>query len=150
MKLIALLLLTLATSHFAFGQERLYSGAWTDSKGVHIYTFSENNDFLYQYTSPPCVKKKTKGAGCETWYRTPVSRDGAWKAAPGVCWKGKKKTARKGDIMIYVGTVQCCLAAQLLGKNLVLSGIWGGAKLNKEMNFCGNRVLQRVKKEAKP
>jgi hypothetical protein len=119
------------------------SGADTDSEGGVVwafgptrtrptfYAFLKNNDFKFRH----------RGQG------KPSALEGAWKTALGACWSDKNRE-QTGNVLIYVNTVQCCMTAEFLGSNLVLTYVWdrpAGAANNADPDrFCQNRVLRKL------
>ena len=105
-------------------------GIWADQDQTNIYAFLENNDFKFRH------RRQGK----------PSMLEGAWKTALGACWSDKNRE-QTGNVLIYVNTSQCCMTAEFLGSNLVLTYLWdkpaGGASPDPD-RFCQNRVLRRL------
>jgi hypothetical protein len=105
-------------------------GIWADQEQTNVYAFLENNDFKFRH------RRQGK----------PSTLEGAWKTALGACWSDKNRE-QTGNVLIYVNTTQCCMTAEFLGSNLVLTYLWdkpaGGASPDPD-RFCQNRVLRRL------
>ena len=106
-------------------------GVWSDPDQTNVYAFLKNNDFKFRH----------RGQG------KPSALEGAWKTALGACWSDKNRE-QTGNVLIYVNTVQCCMTAEFLGSNLVLTYVWdrpAGAANNADPDrFCQNRVLRKL------
>lgn len=105
-------------------------GIWADQDQSNVYAFLGNNDFKFRH------RRQGK----------PTTLEGAWKTALGACWSDKNRE-QTGNVLIYVNTSQCCMTAEFLGSNLVLTYLWdkpaGGANPDPD-RFCQNRVLRRL------
>jgi hypothetical protein len=105
-------------------------GIWADQDQSNVYAFLENNDFKFRHR-----------------YQGKASvLSGAWQTALGACWSDKDRE-QTGNLLIYVNIVQCCMTAQFLGNNLVLTYVWdkpGGVPSTDPDRFCQNRVLRRL------
>lgn len=99
-------------------------GVWTDKEEKHTYAFLKNNEFRFLGER--------------------LSRDGVWQSSAGICWLGDKKR-QTGNLMIYVDTIQCCMAAEFLANRLVLSEIWQKGFDVNLTGICVNRVLTKRK-----
>jgi len=105
-------------------------GIWADQDQANVYAFLEKNDFKFRH------RRQGKTS----------TLDGAWQTALGACWSDKDRQ-QTGNVLIYVNTIQCCLSAQFLGNNLVLTYVWdrpaGGPSQDPD-HFCQNRVLRKL------
>jgi hypothetical protein len=105
-------------------------GIWADQDQSNVYAFLENNDFKFRH--------RNQGKSS--------TLDGAWQTALGACWSDKDRQ-QTGNLLVYVHIVQCCMRAEFLGNNLVLTYVWdkpGGGASSDPDRFCQNRVLRRV------
>ena len=105
-------------------------GIWADQDQTNVYAFLENNDFKFRH--------KYQGKS--------YTLAGAWQTALGACWSDKNRE-QTGNLLIYANIVQCCMTAQFLGNNLVLTYVWdkpGGVLSTDPGRFCQNRVLRRL------
>jgi hypothetical protein len=105
-------------------------GVWADQDQTNVYAFLENNDFKFRHR----YQGKTYVLA------------GAWQTALGACWSDKNRE-QTGNLLIYANIVQCCMTAQFLGNNLVLTYVWdkpGGVPSPDPDRFCQNRVLRRL------
>lgn len=105
-------------------------GIWADQDQANVYAFLEKNDFKF--------RRRHQGKS--------YTLEGAWQSALGACWSDKDRQ-QTGNLLIYVNTVQCCMSAQFLGNNLVLTYIWdrpGGGASPEPDRFCQNRVLRKL------
>ena len=105
-------------------------GIWADQDQANVYAFLEKNDFKFRH--------RHQGKS--------FTLEGAWQTALGACWSDKDRQ-QTGNVLIYVNTVQCCMSAQFLGNNLVLTYVWdrpGGGVNQDPDRFCQNRVLRKL------
>jgi len=105
-------------------------GIWADQDQSNVYAFLENNDFKFRH--------RNQGKSSTS--------DGAWQTALGACWSDKDRQ-QTGNLLIYVNIVQCCMRAEFLGNNLVLTYVSdkpGGGSSGDPDRFCQNRVLRRM------
>ena len=105
-------------------------GVWADQDQTNVYAFLENSDFKFRHRQQGKASTVT----------------GAWHTALGACWSDKNRE-QTGNLLMYAGIVQCCMSAQFLGNNLVLSYVWdkpGGAASTDPDRLCQNRVLKRL------
>jgi hypothetical protein len=130
--LMASLYLLLYQSSSAFAQQLVIQGSWTDKEKNYTYSFLKDNEFRFrQRLNWSNEKKKTEDNPRET--------EGIWRYGEDICWAGPSK----GNLMIYVDTMQCCMQAGIIGGKLVLTEIW--RKEFCDFNICSNRLLNRVK-----
>jgi hypothetical protein len=105
-------------------------GIWGDQDQTNVYAFLDNNDFKFRHRQQGKASTVT----------------GAWHTALGACWSDKNRE-QTGNLLMYAGIVQCCMSAQFLGNNLVLSYVWdkpGGTPSADPERLCQNRVLKRL------
>jgi hypothetical protein len=110
------------------------SGAWGDKDQSNKYTFLQTKEFRFWGRKSIFAEGKIN--------YTPVKADGVWAEGDGICWTDDQKQ-KKGNLMIYVDTLQCCMFAQMIAGKLVLTEIW--SKGDDEFDICSNRVLNRLK-----
>jgi hypothetical protein len=131
--LLALLIFPCAS----FGGER-FIGNWGDMDEVNVYVFRENGSFEFHH-------RKAGPAGGDA--SAAVEREekvlydritGVWTSGKGICSSG----FQKGDMMLYVEEMQCCVMTQVVADKLVLSTVF--SKGQDGLSFCTNRVLSRV------
>ena len=103
-------------------------GIWTDKTNQVAYGFLSNHEFIYMAQSDKGIWTK--------W-------EGAWNTGNEICSDGEQKQ-RVGNLLIYVGVVQCCMFLEMLGQNMFLSFV-APHNLAGRTGFCSNRVLTRVK-----
>jgi len=113
-------------------------GAWKDRDDRYIYVFGKDNIFTFK-----SVGAKWNMTRPRRWVKYPKVVDGVWRYSDKLCWSNKNKSRQYGNIMISVGSLQCCMGGQWLGKKLVLSRVW--EKKADLYGICENRVLDKTK-----
>ncbi|NJD61482.1 MAG: hypothetical protein FIA93_02020 [Deltaproteobacteria bacterium] len=112
-------------------------GYWADRNDMNLYNFDGKGDFEYY------VKAMNAGDNVLS------GREGnppSYKVWKGVYSHGKDKcrsNQQKGNLMIYVDEMQCCMMTQGIAGKLVLTEIF--SKGHEGMSICKDRVLTRIK-----
>jgi hypothetical protein len=112
-------------------------GFWADRNNVNLYIFDGKGDFEYY--------AKVRDAGDNVL----SGREGnppSYKVWRGVFSLGKDKCRsnhQKGDLMIYVEDMQCCMMTQVIAGKLVLTEVF--SKGREGVSICKDRVLTRIK-----
>jgi len=112
-------------------------GTWankeTFSEEADVYMFLENHEFRFLEA----------GHRAGEWRHEELN--GVWETGKDFCWLGNEPNKTYGNLMIYVGTVQCCLSVRWLGNKMVLSEIWSkGDPSGVFSTYCKNRVLSTI------
>lgn len=112
-------------------------GYWSDRNNMNIYNFDGKGDFEF-YSKVMNAGDNVSSGGKETQPSYMV-----WK---GVYSPGKDKCRsnhQKGNLMIYVDEMQCCMMTQEIAGKLVLTEVF--SKGHEGLSICKDRVLTRIK-----
>jgi hypothetical protein len=112
-------------------------GYWADRSHRNVYNFESNGEFEYYAKVANAGDNAFSGGG-----EIPPTHK-VWK---GVYSHGKDKCRsknQKGDLMIYVDDMQCCMMTQGIAGKLVLSEVF--SKGPEGMSICKDRVLTGIK-----
>ncbi len=115
-------------NHYKDFTKNLIKGIWKDKAGTAVYAFMEKNEFWF---------------GHYTYDNRFIKEEGWWKLVfTGEC---QNKAGAQGNLMVYVGTSQCCLIANPyeFKDRLVLSKVWLDP-FRSGSDFCSNRVLMKA------
>lgn len=115
---------------------QLLTGSWADETKSYSFEFRKNGDLTLTGT------KVVMSARTKKYERVSASSGGAWEARAELCWKGEDKL-QSGNLLLYSGSMQCCISAQFVGSKLILGEVW--RKGSNELGACANHVLNRVK-----
>ena len=132
---IVVALLVSSTPGFGDGQ---FLGNWGDRNEANLYAFKANGAFEFQRRKPNPAGDNTsavEGKGEPASYERVT---GVWTSGKGICSSG----LQKGDLILYVDEMQCCMMVQLVADKLVLSTVFTRGK--DDLSICGNRVLSRM------
>ena len=127
----------LASSTPCFGDGK-FLGNWGDRNGANLYAFQANGAFEFQRRKPdPAGDNATtvEGKGEPASYERVA---GVWTSGKAICSSG----LQKGDLILYVDEMQCCMMVQLVADKLVLSAVFTRGK--DDLSLCRNRVLSRM------
>jgi hypothetical protein len=121
----------------SFGGEK-FIGNWGDRDAVNVYVFRDDGSFEFHHRKGDPAGDKdpaaTDTAGKALYERT----TGVWTSGKGICGS----MLQKGDLMLYVEEMQCCMMTQVVADKLVLSSVFSRGP--DGLPFCTNRVLSRV------
>ena len=127
----------LVSSTPCFGEGK-FLGNWGDRNETNLYVFRANGAFEFQRRKPDPAGDNTstvEGKGEPASYERVT---GVWTSGKGICSSG----LQKGDLILYVDEMQCCMMVQLVADKLVLSAVFTKGK--DDLSLCRNRVLSRV------
>jgi len=142
---IATLCLITSVQLFADWSE---AGLWVSNNGnadQNVFNFAANNKFHFA----------TRGGDIETT----IVVLGNWEYQPELCWTDElrktdrktitSKTLAKGNLTVRFprANTVCCLHAERLGENLILSKVWVEGDAPHISEICANSVLSRSKKD---
>lgn len=102
-------------------------GVWKEKDaGAFYVTYTFQNDHEFEFRQ---IYKNGKED----------QESGAWEFGTDICRIGDEG---KGNLMIHLGTDQCCHLVYFLGKNLILDNVSGFRAIN---DVCADRVLVKEK-----
>jgi hypothetical protein len=119
-----------------FAGEEVF-GYWADRNHMNLYNFESKGDFEYY--------GKVVNAG-DNGFSGREEALPSYKVWKGVFSHGKDKCRskiQKGDLMIYVDEMQCCMMTQAIAGKLVLTEVF--SKGHEGMSICRDRVLTGIK-----
>jgi hypothetical protein len=139
--------------NFSYADEnaiKMRGSVWADMEDKHIYSFLNNNEFRFvaeiqrpaeegdlEYDPRGTVKMITETEKAEGVYRL---------LGDNYCWLGTQLGTQKGNLMIYVDEIQCCMLMNFVGEKLVLSEVWMKPQFYFDhLGICSNRVLKKLK-----
>jgi hypothetical protein len=71
-----------------------------------------------------------------------VPVEGVFREAPGVCWLNKDDgTRQNGDVLLYIGEVQCCLSTEAISDKVAFTEVWVQGTGNG-YRMCKNQVFK--------
>jgi hypothetical protein len=139
--------------NFSYADEnaiKMRDSVWADREEKHIYSFLKNNEFRFvaeiqrpsqegdqEYDPRGTVKMITETEKAEGVYRL---------LGDNYCWFETQLGTQKGNLMIYVDRIQCCMLMEFVGEKLVLSEVWMKPQFYFDhLGICENRVLTKLK-----
>lgn len=111
-------------------------GYWADRNNRNIYSFDRKGDFEYY--------GKAENAGDNVIAGSEGNLP-SYKVRKGVFSHGKDKcrsNQQKGNLMIYVDEMQCCMMTQEIAGKLVLTEVF--SKGPEGTSICKDRVVTRI------
>ena len=79
--------------------------------------------------------------GKADWLDAPVA--GVYRDEPGVCWLDNTDGSRAlGDLVLYIGEVQCCLSTQSISDKVAFTQVWVKGTGNG-YGLCRNQVFRQ-------
>ncbi len=71
--------------------------------------------------------------------------EGVYREGPGVCWlTGNDGTRQNGDVLIYVGEVQCCIQSEQISDKLAFTSLWVQGT-GPAYRMCKSQVFRQSK-----
>jgi hypothetical protein len=114
----------------------LLPGKWENEARTHSFEFRKSGDLTLT------GHKVVMSARTKKYERISATSEGAWESREELCWKGDDKL-QAGNLVVYSGSMQCCISAQFVGSKLILGEVW--RKGSNELGVCANHVLTRAK-----
>ena len=130
------LLACMLSAGVCLGEEKIV-GSWGDQSGANVYLFGKDGEFEYRLKVTSAAGGRTP-AGAEKEPTAYERSSGVWTSGKGICSTG----LQKGDLMIYVDEMQCCMMTQAVAGKLVLNAVF--SRGHEDMSICRNRVLGRL------
>ena len=127
----------LVFSGACFGGEK-FIGNWGDRDEVNIYVFRTNGSFEFHHRKVDPAGDNSSAVVVKEEKVLYERITGVWTSGRGICSSG----LQKGDLMLYVEEMQCCMMEQVVADKLVLSAVF--YKGQDGLSLCVNRVLSRV------
>lgn len=133
---VAFVVMYMLLNSICFADEDII-GFWSDKNNVNLYSFDNKGDFKYYHFAMNLGDDNSATIGDKTTsYRL---WKGVFSRRKDIC----QENIQKGNMMIYVEEMQCCVMTQIIADKLVLTEVF--SKGHEGMSICKDRVLNRVK-----